>query len=254
MRRTNKKDDRFYTKLNRLNQRVDWNLLEGKFHKAVKLLRSIVRLCEKRGKKTHQGLTAFRLATVYQNVMSYEEAISYFKVALKCLDAPGAPMTKTVCEIYRGLYACYNAIAEEEEALKYAMLICEFNGLSRMEKAEISQAIAKQLLKMYEQRGNITHVIRGLTYAKDAVHLYEKEEAKGISYVEVLLSCGDLFFHLREYDKALNYLNQAYEHAEALEANRTLISRICFLMSRVYALSGDEERSLFYRHRSLEFA
>lgn len=254
MRKANKKDNRFYTKLNQLNQRVDWYLLEGKFHKAVKLLLSIITICGKKHKKTHQGLAAYRLATVYLNVYSYEEAIRYYKLSLKCLDSPGEPMTKTVCEIYKGLYQCYMKRNDKDEALKYARLICEYTGLPSSEKAQYSLTIANILLKQYEETGQITNVIRGITYAKDALKLFERTNSQTIDYITALFTCGDMFFHLREYDQSLDFLQNAYLRAEEMDVFRTLLSRICFLMSRVYALKGDEEQSLFFRNRSLEFA
>ena len=142
---------------------------------------------------------------------------------------------------------------QPEEALKYAMLICEFAGLPPLDRAKISHQIAQELLRQYESDGKITYVIRGLTYAKDAVKLYEAESCQSKEYILSLVTCGDMFFYLREYDQALEYLNKAFEQAGVAEADRTLLSQICFLMSRVYALLGEQEQALFYRNRSLEF-
>lgn len=254
MKKSEKKDNRFYTRLNRLNQRVEWLILEGNFHRGIRLLKRIIQITAKRGKKTHQGLAAYRLASLYLEVFAYQFAITYFKLALKCLDYPGTPMTRTVSEIYKGLYECYTRLEQPEKALKYATLICEYAGLSPLERAFISRQIAQQLLKQYEADGKITHVIRGLTYAKDALKLYEAENQMTKDYVLSLLTCGDIYFFLREYDQALVYLNKAYEHAGIAEVDRTLLGQICYLMSRVYALKGEQEQALFYRNRCLEFA
>lgn len=254
MKRNEKKDNRFYSRLNRLNQRVEWFLLEGRFHKGVKLLRKIIQKTKKAGKKTHQGLAAYRLAQVYLEVFAYGLAVDYFKQALKCLDHPGAPMTRTVSEIYKGLYECYTHLEDTEEMLKYAMLICEYPGLSPHERAEISAQIAGILLELYVDDGKVSSLIRGLTYARDGVNLYEQENVHNKAYVQTLATCGDIFYYLREYDQALKYLEKAYQQAGVAEVERTLMSKICYILSKVYAMKGEEQQALSFKNRSLELA
>ncbi|WP_054949286.1 helix-turn-helix domain-containing protein [Numidum massiliense] len=224
---------------------------QGHYDRAKNALQQVFRLHKETGVDTNANLEAeayFNLSlTVFYGDQDYEKAIEYADLGLEAIRKEDSQLKGRL--LYQKAN-CYYHFERDTEAYRYAMesrALCEqthdikiFLLTYNMEGLVLSnQRLYKQAIKVFEQAldratlyYNEPRLVSVLYLNMGDSYYRKKEYDKALEYydiafdlirhspehtlVVVYYSYGEVYYELEEYDKAIEYVNKASALAEKL--------------------------------------
>lgn len=244
---------RFVKRYGKMMEKTNRYLREENYAKSLKSQHKVIKLTSKKPKYSfYFGHAAIKMAQILYVLKFYEDAIIYYKKACKCFNKANTAINEELYQIYQGLYQCFKELGNLDEIIKYGVLVTNYKDISPEERLEIYGEIARAHVKLFELEGKIIYLIRGVGYAIEAVMKYERMGYTDQSeYYELLITCSDYYYYLRDYDLALEYCEKVEEASLHMDFSKSLLEKLYFLQHKLFNIKGMIEKAQYYRSKLL---
>ena len=218
-----------YLKAQQLGDKVAWINAEigmcykelGKYEEALKYYLIIINSGELDNDIYKKTWVLSEIAYIYQNIDKYEEAIEYFKKV--------ESLGRKDSWLYANMFNCLKALKNNEEALKYSLMLENF------EEFKNDIFVLSNIAHLYEERQEY----------KEQLKYLEKIEKIGIDDPQFYIEYGYCLMFLEYYREAIS----KFEKSLGAGKDTYCISQIAFC----YRNLGEYEKALeyFQKARSL---
>ncbi len=218
-----------YLKAQQLGDKVAWKNAEigmcykelGKYDEALKYYLIIINSGELDNDIYKKTWVLSEIAYIYQNIDKYEEAIEYFKKV--------ESLGRKDSWLYANMFNCLKALKNNEEALKYSLMLENF------EEFKNDIFVLSNIAHLYEERQEYNNQLK----------YFEKIEKIGIDDPQFYIEYGYCLMFLEYYREAIS----KFEKSLGAGKDTYCISQIAFC----YRNLGEYEKALeyFQKARSL---
>ena len=218
-----------YLKAQQLGNKVAWTNAEigmcykelGKYEEALKYYLIIINSGELDNDIYKKTWVLSEIAYIYQNIDKYEEAIEYFKKV--------ESLGRKDSWLYANMFNCLKALKNNEEALKYSLMLENFEELKN------SIYLLSNIANLYEEKQDY----------KEQLKYLEKIEKIGIDDPQFYIKYGYCLMFLEYYRETIS----KFEKSLGAGKDTYCISQIAFC----YRNLGEYEKALeyFQKARSL---
>lgn len=214
-------------------------------------------LCAKENYKAGMAYALNCIAKAYIDLNKYEKAIGYLFDSIKLAQK------QNICDLqisgYVNIGNIYFDIGEYEKSLEYynsakklAPIVDHSKNYHKSSSYELYAGM------IYNNIGEIYRVVKCYEEALEnynlALELYRKANLEDTFDIGITLTnIGNIHYQFGDYDKALEYLNEAYGNLINHE-NKIGIVETCGLIALVYEKKGDYEQCEKYFLKALAIA
>ncbi len=197
----------------------------------------------------HFATTLLNTATAYRAAGDYAQALRYYRQALQIYDGLLSPGDYRYAGLYNNMSILLEKMNDNEEAIDYAQralgIIEKLEG-GEMETATTLTNLALLYFKVSQHE-------KAKELLERAVSLFENcGENTDAHYSGALAGIGEAYYHMKEYEKALEYYEKALEEVKKHFGENMSYAILCENCAAVCERLGDMQKQSFYVKRAKE--
>lgn len=197
----------------------------------------------------HFATTLLNTATAYRAAGDFAQALRYYRQAVQIYDGLIKPDDYRYAGLYNNMSILLEKMNENEEAIRYAeqaLAIIEKIEGGEMETATTLTNLALLYFKVSQHE-------KAKELLERALSLFENSgEDHDAHYSGALAGIGEAYFHMQEFDKALEYYEKALDEVKSHFGENMSYVILCENCAAVCERLGDKEKQAHYVAKAKE--
>ena len=195
----------------------------------------------------HFATTLLNAATAYRAAGDYATALRYYKQALQIYDGILQPQDYRYAGLYNNMSILFEKTNENEEAIAYANKALSIIETIPDSESEIATTMTNLALLYFkaEQPEKAKELL------EKALSLFEQSgENTDAHYSGALAGVAEAWYHMQDYDKALEYYDKALEEVKIHFGENMSYVILCENCAAVCEKMGNAEMQADYIERA----
>lgn len=197
----------------------------------------------------HFATTLLNAATAYRAAGDFAQALRYYRQAVQIYDGLIKPDDYRYAGLYNNMSILLEKMDENEEAIRYAgqaLAIIEKIEGGEMETATTLTNLALLYFKVSQHE-------KAKELLERALSLFENSgEDHDAHYSGALAGIGEAYFHMQEFDKALEYYEKALDEVKRHFGENMSYVILCENCAAVCERLGDTQKQAHYAAKAKE--
>lgn len=197
----------------------------------------------------HFATTLLNAATAYRAAGDFAQALRYYRQAVQIYDGLIKPDDYRYAGLYNNMSILLEKMDENEEAIRYAgqaLAIIEKIEGGEMETATTLTNLALLYFKVSQHE-------KAKELLERALSLFENSgEDHDAHYSGALAGIGEAYFHMQEFDKALEYYEKALDEVKRYFGENMSYVILCENCAAVCERLGDTQKQAHYAAKAKE--
>ncbi len=197
----------------------------------------------------HFATTLLNAATAYRAAGDFAQALRYYRQAVQIYDGLIKPDDYRYAGLYNNMSILLEKMDENEEAIRYAgqaLAIIEKIEGGEMETATTLTNLALLYFKVSQHE-------KAKELLERALSLFENNgEDHDAHYSGALAGIGEAYFHMQEFDKALEYYEKALDEVKRHFGENMSYVILCENCAAVCERLGDIQKQAHYTAKAKE--
>ena len=195
----------------------------------------------------HFATTLLNAATAYRAAEDYATALRYYKQALQIYDGILQPQDYRYAGLYNNMSILFEKMNENDEAIAYANKALSIIETIPDSESEIATTMTNLALLYFKAE----QAEKAKELLEKALSLFEKSgENTDAHYSGALAGVAEAWYHMQDYDKALEYYDKALEEVKIHFGENMSYAILCDNCAAVCGKLGDTEKQESYQNRA----
>lgn len=197
----------------------------------------------------HFATTLLNAATAYRAAGDFAQALRYYRQAVQIYDGLIKPDDYRYAGLYNNMSILLEKMDENEEAIRYAGLALAI--IEKIEGGEMETATTLTNLALLYFK--VSQHEKAKELLERALSLFENSgEDHDAHYSGALAGIGEAYFHMQEFDKALEYYEKALDEVKRHFGENMSYVILCENCAAVCERLGDTQKQAHYAAKAKE--